>query len=269
MTNAPMIDLREATKKYDDGPPALAGVTLSVAFGECVAILGHSGSSKSTLLNLIVASSLESLHGAAVWPEGGELLSAAVEAALATGHKGTARDLIGQAEQGSQSADAPATTANLHLARGALLLDDGDEDSAAEQFGRARAMFEIIGRPYRAAHAVEQAASAHLPGRPRLAAEQLRLATDMYLGLGAAADAARCQKVQRELGVRQPRPRGRRSYGSQLSPREEQVASLLRDAATNQDIAHALALSPRTVEHHVASVLKKLGTTREGMQNSG
>lgn len=29
MTNAPMIDLRDTTKKCDGGPPALAGVTLS------------------------------------------------------------------------------------------------------------------------------------------------------------------------------------------------------------------------------------------------
>ena len=53
MTNAPMIDLRDTTKRYDEGPPALAGVTLSVASGECAAIVGHSGSGKSTLLNLI------------------------------------------------------------------------------------------------------------------------------------------------------------------------------------------------------------------------
>lgn len=49
MTNAPMIDVREATKKYDDGPPAPAGVTLSVASGDCAAILGRAGSGKSTL----------------------------------------------------------------------------------------------------------------------------------------------------------------------------------------------------------------------------
>jgi putative ABC transport system ATP-binding protein len=50
---APLIQLRDVTKKYDEGPPALAGLTLDVRAGEALAVLGPSGSGKSTLLNLI------------------------------------------------------------------------------------------------------------------------------------------------------------------------------------------------------------------------
>ncbi|MEU9286921.1 ABC transporter ATP-binding protein [Streptomyces sp. NPDC048275] len=49
----PLIDLREVRKAYDEGPPALAGLTLRVRAGEALAVLGPSGSGKSTLLNLI------------------------------------------------------------------------------------------------------------------------------------------------------------------------------------------------------------------------
>ncbi|MQY16637.1 putative ABC transporter ATP-binding protein YknY [Streptomyces sp. RB5] len=48
-----LIDVREARKEYDDGPPALDGLTLRVRTGEALAVLGPSGSGKSTLLNLI------------------------------------------------------------------------------------------------------------------------------------------------------------------------------------------------------------------------
>ena len=49
----PVIELADVSRRYDEGPPALAGVSLTIAAGEAVAILGPSGSGKSTLLNLV------------------------------------------------------------------------------------------------------------------------------------------------------------------------------------------------------------------------
>jgi putative ABC transport system ATP-binding protein len=49
----PVIELRDVSRRYDEGPPALHETSLSVSRGEAVAILGPSGSGKSTLLNLI------------------------------------------------------------------------------------------------------------------------------------------------------------------------------------------------------------------------
>lgn len=53
LASSTMIELREVTRSYGDGPPALRDVDLTVTTGEAVAILGPSGSGKSTMLNLI------------------------------------------------------------------------------------------------------------------------------------------------------------------------------------------------------------------------
>ncbi|WAL67882.1 ABC transporter ATP-binding protein [Amycolatopsis cynarae] len=50
---APLIRIRDVSKKYDVGRPALSTIDLEVGTGEALAVLGRSGSGKSTLLNLI------------------------------------------------------------------------------------------------------------------------------------------------------------------------------------------------------------------------
>jgi DNA-binding NarL/FixJ family response regulator len=47
--------------------------------------------------------------------------------------------------------------------------------------------------------------------------------------------------------------------GGLLSAREREVLHLLSEGMTDREIGSALAISPRTVESHVSSVLRKLG----------
>ena len=71
----------------------------------------------------------------------------------------------------------------------------------------------------------------------------------------------------RERGVRGlPRgPRvGTRRNGAGLTSREVEVFDLLADGLRNAAIAERLFLSPRTVDHHVSSILRKLSVGSRG-----
>ncbi|WP_327093224.1 LuxR C-terminal-related transcriptional regulator [Nonomuraea sp. NBC_01738] len=113
-------------------------------------------------------------------------------------------------------------------------------------------------QPYAAARTAEAEGGARLLlGETRAAAQALAEAAERFAALGATRDAARCRHALRECGVATPVLR-RRSEGV-LSSREREVARLVALGRTNKEIAEVLFLSRRTVETHVATVLRKLG----------
>ncbi|GLZ80611.1 helix-turn-helix transcriptional regulator [Actinorhabdospora filicis] len=149
-------------------------------------------------------------------------------------------DATGAFAAGIAHADAPLAHAALAWCRGEL-----DE---------ARRRYLDLPRPYEAA-LVAEAAGDHATAEAE------------FTALGAVWDAARCRKTLRAAG-HVPRG-GRPGYGDRLSPREREVAELAAAGRTNREIAAALYLSPRTVEQHVASAVRKLRTTRAALTATG
>lgn len=78
--------------------------------------------------------------------------------------------------------------------------------------------------------------------------------------LGADAAARRLRALLRGRGVTVPRGRGRssREHAAGLTARQAEVLDLLADGLNNAEIADHLFISPRTVENHVAAVMRKL-----------
>jgi DNA-binding NarL/FixJ family response regulator len=71
----------------------------------------------------------------------------------------------------------------------------------------------------------------------------------------------------RERGARGlprgPRPSTRRN-DAQVTARELEVLRLLADGLSNAAIAERLFVSPRTVEHHVSAILRKVQARTRG-----
>ena len=76
--------------------------------------------------------------------------------------------------------------------------------------------------------------------------------------LNARAAARKAQLLSMPAGHGRP---PRTSYPDGLSQREVEVLALLAAGKTNPEIAAALGISPKTVTHHVTSILSKIGAS--------
>lgn len=155
--------------------------------------------------------------------------------------------------------DAPAAAAAVPACRGIIAVARGRTRPAISAFRTAYELYRAMGQPYEAARTLEAVHRCQLPDE-NAAEGPLALAGE-FAGLGAVRDAARCRQALRSNQVTPPSRRGRRGYGDQLSPRETEVARMVAQGHTNREIADVLYLSPRTVEQHVARVLRKLNVT--------
>jgi DNA-binding CsgD family transcriptional regulator len=202
------------------------------------------------------------------WATMARALPALVAMLAAADQPAPARDLLHRADQELSGCDAPLGPAGLAHAGGLLAAADRTWERAAEQLMAAAELYRQLSYSYDSALAEEAAAQSMFEAGDVRAEATLRSALDAYHRLGATWDAARTANAARRYGVvLAPRHGGgRRSYGSDLSPREREVAVLAATGRTNREIGRHLFLSPSTVEKHVRAVVRKLGAqSRSGI----
>ncbi|MFF3323690.1 LuxR C-terminal-related transcriptional regulator [Streptomyces sp. NPDC002889] len=201
------------------------------------------------------------LRDKGVWVWAAELAPWAVEATLRAGRRETAQKMVAEFAAGLEGRQAPSSSAALHWCRALLAEEDGEWDTAGPLFRRAATVYAGLPRPYSSIMTTEGAARCTLASDPGAASavEELASCVQQLSDMGAVWDAARIRAVLRShQPVEEQRPRGRPSYGDQLSPREQEVADLAATGLTNREIAATLHLSPRTVEQHVSRARRKL-----------
>jgi len=191
------------------------------------------------------------------------LLLVLVRAAIATRRVDEAREWAAELARHAEAMALPAGAVRAECARAELLLADGD---AAEAGRVAMAAAEAAGR---IGARRDEVGARLLAGRALAAAGDRTEAVAVLRA--ASVDAARGGAMRwRDAAARELRRLGsrvsvenRRAAGADgprsLTARELEVARLVAEGRPNKQVAAALFLSQKTVEHHLSRIYAKFG----------
>ena len=248
-----LAELRLAQGRVEDAARVLRGVEGRTEAAAAVASVrlqqGQPSAAAAVLRRRLAATSPNRLDVAAVI----ELLG---EAEIALSDSGAA------VERGrALIALGTASGCDLIVAHGERLLGHAlaasDVPAACAHLETALAAFVHAGIPYRTAQTRLMLAQV-LGHRDReVAGAEARTALAVFEDLGASRDADAAAALMRDLGIKAART-GPKNTG-RLTGREQEVLALLGEGLSNPEIARRLFLSRKTVEHHVARILSKLG----------
>jgi DNA-binding NarL/FixJ family response regulator/tetratricopeptide (TPR) repeat protein len=178
-----------------------------------------------------------------------------VEAYVGLGRAADAADLAGRYAAVTAQSSPAATAALVARCRG---LTAAEEEAAAEAFQAALAAHAQAPDAFEAARTrLLYGARLRRAGQRVAAREQLRAALDAFTAMDLTAWA---QRAADELAATGATARPRRPLASEpLTSQETRVALLVARGLSNREVAAALFLSPKTIEHHLASVFRKRG----------
>jgi len=176
-----------------------------------------------------------------------------IEAHLALGRRDAAMALAARHNKLHNDSEVPDIRAMVFRVTG---LVDADGDGADESFRRAHQEHAKGSDPLAAARTrLLHGSRLRRDGRRTAAREQLRIASEAFRSMGLDGWTARAEAELAATGG----ARRSAAMGDALTSQETRVALLVARGQTNRDIAAALFLSPKTVEHHLTTILRKRG----------
>jgi DNA-binding CsgD family transcriptional regulator len=156
--------------------------------------------------------------------------------------------------------DSAAVEARAARATGSIALARGEHRAASERLEVAVEGFERAGLALEAARSRLLLAKAAAAWDPESAVVEAQAAATALDALGAVRDRDEAAAFLRSLGVRMTRSPA--SVQGILTRRELEVLALVGEGLSNRQIGDRLFITPKTAEHHVASILAKTGLSR-------